>query len=77
MVGTGGFGRLFEEERLFDEFVPELPLIGSAPRDWTLGLSSDFLTALPVHSVRVFDQDDTASRSHRNATFGTLYGSTE
>jgi type III pantothenate kinase len=28
IVGTGGFGRLFEEEKLFDEFVPELPLIG-------------------------------------------------
>lgn len=28
IVGTGGFGRLFEEEKLFNEFVPELPLIG-------------------------------------------------
>ncbi len=28
IVGTGGFGRLFEDERLFDAFVPELPLIG-------------------------------------------------
>jgi type III pantothenate kinase len=28
IVGTGGFGRLFEDEQLFDEFVPELPLIG-------------------------------------------------
>jgi type III pantothenate kinase len=28
VVGTGGFGRLFEEEHLFDEFVPELPLLG-------------------------------------------------
>ena len=28
VVGTGGFGRLFEKERLFDEFVPELPLLG-------------------------------------------------
>jgi len=28
IIGTGGFGRLFEEERLFDEFVPELPLLG-------------------------------------------------
>src|SRR5215467_10838030 len=28
VVGTGGFGRLFEEEALLDEFVPELPLIG-------------------------------------------------
>jgi type III pantothenate kinase len=28
IVGTGGFGRLFEQERLFDAFVPELPLIG-------------------------------------------------
>ena len=28
VVGTGGFGRLFEEEKLLDEFVPELPLIG-------------------------------------------------
>jgi hypothetical protein len=28
VLGTGGFGRLFEEERLFDEFLPELPLIG-------------------------------------------------
>src|ERR1700693_2065279 len=27
-IGTGGFGRLFEEEHLFDFFVPELPLIG-------------------------------------------------
>ena len=27
IVGTGGFGRLFEEENLFDEFVPELPVI--------------------------------------------------
>lgn len=28
IVGTGGFGRLFEDEKLFDEFVPELPLLG-------------------------------------------------
>jgi type III pantothenate kinase len=28
VVGTGGVGRLFQEERLFDEFVPELPLLG-------------------------------------------------
>ncbi len=28
VVGTGGFGRLFEQERLFDDFVPELPLVG-------------------------------------------------
>jgi type III pantothenate kinase len=28
VVATGGFGRLFEEERLFDAFVPDLPLIG-------------------------------------------------
>jgi type III pantothenate kinase len=28
VVGTGGFGRLFEEERLFDAFVPELTLVG-------------------------------------------------
>jgi type III pantothenate kinase len=28
IVGTGAFGRLFEEEKLFDEFLPELPLIG-------------------------------------------------
>ncbi len=28
IIGTGGFGRLFEEEHLFDEFVPELPLLG-------------------------------------------------
>jgi len=28
IVGTGGFGRLFEQEKLFDAFVPELPLIG-------------------------------------------------
>jgi type III pantothenate kinase len=28
VVGTGGFGRLFEQERLFDHFVPELPLVG-------------------------------------------------
>jgi type III pantothenate kinase len=28
IVGTGGFGRLFEDEKLFDVFVPELPLIG-------------------------------------------------
>jgi type III pantothenate kinase len=28
VVGTGGFGRLFENEHLFDEFVPELPLLG-------------------------------------------------
>lgn len=28
IVGTGGFGRLFEQEHLFDEFVPELPLLG-------------------------------------------------
>jgi type III pantothenate kinase len=27
-IGTGGFGRLCEQERLFDEFVPELPLLG-------------------------------------------------
>ena len=28
IIGTGGFGRLFEDEKLFDEFIPELPLIG-------------------------------------------------
>jgi len=28
LIGTGGFGRLFEKEKLFDDFVPELPLIG-------------------------------------------------
>jgi type III pantothenate kinase len=28
LIGTGGFGRLFEEPRLFEAFVPELPLIG-------------------------------------------------
>jgi len=28
VVATGGYGRLFEEERLFDAFIPELPLIG-------------------------------------------------
>jgi type III pantothenate kinase len=28
VVGTGGFGRLFEGDGLFDAFVPELPLIG-------------------------------------------------
>jgi len=28
VVGTGGMGRLFEQEHLFDEFVPELPLLG-------------------------------------------------
>ena len=28
IVGTGGFGRLFEKEALFDDFIPELPLIG-------------------------------------------------
>jgi type III pantothenate kinase len=28
VLGTGGFGRLFEEEDLFDAFLPELPLIG-------------------------------------------------
>lgn len=28
VVGTGGFGRMFEEEKLFDVFVPELSLIG-------------------------------------------------
>lgn len=28
IVATGGFGRLFENEELFHEFVPELPLLG-------------------------------------------------
>ncbi len=28
LIGTGGFGRLFQEERLFDAFVPELALLG-------------------------------------------------
>ena len=28
VLGTGGFGRLFAEEDLFDAFLPELPLIG-------------------------------------------------
>lgn len=27
-VGTGGLGRLFQDEDLFDDFVPELPLLG-------------------------------------------------
>jgi len=28
IVGTGGFGRLFADEDLFDAYVPELPLLG-------------------------------------------------
>jgi type III pantothenate kinase len=28
ILGTGGYGRLFEGETLFDAFIPELPLIG-------------------------------------------------
>jgi type III pantothenate kinase len=28
VIGTGGFGRLFEEEQLFDALVPELSLMG-------------------------------------------------
>lgn len=28
VIGTGGFGRLYEDEELFDAFLPELPLIG-------------------------------------------------
>lgn len=28
VLGTGGFGRMFEEEDLFDAFLPELPLLG-------------------------------------------------
>jgi type III pantothenate kinase len=28
VLGTGGYGRLFETEALFDAFIPELPLIG-------------------------------------------------
>ena len=28
ILGTGGYGRLFEAENFFDAFVPELPLIG-------------------------------------------------
>jgi len=28
ILGTGGFGRLFEDEQLFDAFGPELALIG-------------------------------------------------
>ncbi len=28
LIGTGGFGRLFEQERLFDVFIPELSLMG-------------------------------------------------
>jgi len=28
VIGTGAYGRLFEEEQLFDEFIPELSLLG-------------------------------------------------
>jgi type III pantothenate kinase len=28
ILGTGGYGRLFEAEHFFDAFIPELPLIG-------------------------------------------------
>jgi len=28
ILGTGGFGRLFEDQNFFDAFLPELPLIG-------------------------------------------------
>jgi type III pantothenate kinase len=28
ILGTGGYGRLFEGEHFFDAFIPELPLIG-------------------------------------------------
>ena len=37
VVGTGGFGRLFEEEHLFDTFLPELSLIGLR-RAWELSI---------------------------------------
>ena len=28
IVATGGYGRMFTNEKLFDEFIPELPLLG-------------------------------------------------
>jgi type III pantothenate kinase len=28
VIGTGGFGRLFQNEELFDAFLPELSLLG-------------------------------------------------
>ena len=28
VLGTGGFARMFQDERLFDEVVPELVLLG-------------------------------------------------
>jgi hypothetical protein len=28
ILGTGGYGRLFEAEALFNAFIPELPLLG-------------------------------------------------
>jgi type III pantothenate kinase len=28
VLGTGGFGRLFAQEKLFDAFIPELALLG-------------------------------------------------
>lgn len=40
-VATGGFGRLFEPEHLFDAFVPDLPLIGLR-RAYMLSQSGSF-----------------------------------
>jgi type III pantothenate kinase len=28
LIGTGGFARLFEKEKVFDHLVPELVLLG-------------------------------------------------
>lgn len=39
VVGTGGFARMFEEERIFDEIVPELVLLGLRHAE---GLNRDF-----------------------------------
>jgi len=33
VIGTGGFARMLEEERLFDEIVPELVLLGLRQAD--------------------------------------------
>lgn len=34
VIGTGGFARMFEQEKLFDEIIPELVLFGLKQAEW-------------------------------------------
>jgi type III pantothenate kinase len=50
VIGTGGFARLFEHERLFDELVPDLVLIGL---NLALRLNNETYKCEPLNKKRI------------------------